>query len=118
MAQLLRPALYGAEHPIRVVENGDRAAAASVAAERGEVGGPLCENADRLGRDRLLAAAEGDLLAVERTGAYGMAMASNYASDQRPAEVVLQGGVARLARRRETPEDLWRFDADLEFDRW
>lgn len=107
MAQLLRPALYGAEHPVRVLR---RAGEAGGPPARGDVDGPLCENADRLARDRELDARPGDLLAVERTGAYGMAMASNYASDLRPAEVVLEGGVDRLARLRETPEDLWRLE--------
>lgn len=104
MADLLRPALYEAVHPIRAL--GRTGAPASP--EDGDVDGPLCENADRLGRARRLQAAPGDLLAVERAGAYGFAMASNYASSLRPAEVVLEGGSARLARRRERPEDLWR----------
>jgi diaminopimelate decarboxylase len=108
MAQLLRPALYGAEHPIRVVAGGDTEIAS------GDVDGPLCENADRLGRDRRLAAGEGDLLAIGQAGAYGMAMASNYASDLRPAEVVLEDGRARLTRLRESPEDLWRLEAAAE----
>lgn len=104
MAQLLRPALYGAEHPIRVVGEG------SGVVLDGDVEGPLCENADRLGRGRRLAASEGDLLAVEQAGAYGMAMASNYASDLRPAEAVVEDGTIRLTRLRETPEDLWRLE--------
>lgn len=106
MAQLLRPALYGAEHPIRRVGEGP----AGSGTREGDVDGPLCENADRLGRRRTLSAGPGDLLAVETAGAYGMAMASNYASDLRPAEVVVEGGRPRLARRRERPEDLWRLE--------
>ncbi len=109
MADLLRPALYAAEHPIRrVTPQADRDPAP---AWRGDVDGPLCENADRLGRDRTLDGVRpGDLLAVEQAGAYGFAMASNYASSLRPAEVVVQAGVARAARRRERPEDLWRLE--------
>jgi diaminopimelate decarboxylase len=107
MAQLLRPALYDAEHPVRVVRTAPAPAGEPV---RGDVDGPLCENADRLARDRLLDAGPGDLLAVEQAGAYGMAMASNYASDLRPAEVVVEDGVDRLVRLRETPEDLWRLE--------
>lgn len=107
MAQLVRPALYDAVHPIRVVDgghlDGSRPSQASVV---GEVQGPLCENADRLGRARSLDAQPGDLLAVERAGAYGLGMASNYASDLRPAEVVIAGGRPTLVRRRETVEDL------------
>lgn len=108
MAHWLRTALYGAEPPIRVVRPNEDAFAGPLG--RGDVDGPLCENADRLGRDRRLDAVEGDLLAVEQAGAYGMSMASNYASDLRPAEVVLDGGRARLVRLRESPEDLWRLE--------
>lgn len=108
MAQLLRPALYGAEHPIRVVRR--IGVAPTAPARTGDVDGPLCENADRLGRARTLDAAPGEVLAVERAGAYGMAMASTYASDLRPAEVVVEGGADRLVRLRESPEDLWRLE--------
>jgi diaminopimelate decarboxylase len=48
----------------------------------------------------------GDLLAFLDTGAYGMTMASNYNAQPRPPEIVVAGGVARVARRRETWEDL------------
>lgn len=122
MAELLRPALYGAEHPIRVLapEPGPRGShlgerRADAPGPAYDVDGPLCENADRLGEDRSLAGVtEGSLLAVEAAGAYGFAMASNYASTPRPAEVVVQGGSLRLARRRERPEDLWRLEDDAE----
>ena len=107
MADLARPALYGAEYPIRVVPRPDRPELPPV---RGEVQGPLCENADRLGRDRTLTARAGDLLEVGAVGAYGTSMASNYASSLRPAEVTIEDGTARLSRRRETVEDLWRHD--------
>jgi diaminopimelate decarboxylase len=107
MAQLLRPALYGAEHPVRVLRPAGEAGGLPA---RGDVDGPLCENADRLARDRELDARAGDLLAVGQAGAYGMAMASQYASDLRPAEVVVEGGEDRLVRLRESPEDLWRLE--------
>lgn len=106
MADLLRPALYDAAHPIRRLADGGDGGV-----WRGDVDGPLCENADRLGRDRSLPGVrEGDLLAVDQAGAYGFAMASNYASSLRPAEVVVQAGAPRLVRRRERPEDLWRLE--------
>jgi diaminopimelate decarboxylase len=107
MAELLRPALYGADHPIRVLGRLDGPPLLA------DVDGPLCENADRLGRNlTLIDPRPGDLLAVERAGAYGFTMASNYASSLRPAEAVVEGGAARLARRRERPEDLWRYEAE------
>ncbi len=103
MAELIRPALYDAVHPIRPL-----LPKAISEARPADVDGPLCENADRLGRGVLLPEVEaGTLLAVSRTGAYGFTMASNYASSLRPAEVVVEGGEPRLARRREHLEDLW-----------
>lgn len=104
MADLLRPALYGAKHPIRALGN-------QPAAILTDVDGPLCENADRLGRNlNLPQLAAGDLLVVEQAGAYGFAMSSNYASSYRPAEVVVEAGEARLARKRERFEDLVRLE--------
>lgn len=107
MADLLRPALYAAQHPIRVVGRGE----ASAGLERADVDGPLCENADRLAQGiELPRVSRGELLIVEQAGAYGLTMASNYASSLRPAEVVLQAGKPRLARRRERAEDLMRLE--------
>ncbi len=107
MADLLRPALYGAAHPVRVLGAEGRAV------ERVDVDGPLCENADRLGRELTLPAPRpGDLLVVEQAGAYGLTMASNYASSLRPAEVTVQGERIRLARRRETVADVVRLECE------
>ena len=109
MADLLRPALYSAAHPIRVLGHSDE----EVELVEVDVDGPLCENADRLGRGiQLPEVAKGDLLVVEEAGAYGLTMASNYASSLRPAEVVVQEGEARLARRREEVADLWRLECE------
>jgi diaminopimelate decarboxylase len=44
-------------------------------------------------------------------GAYGMAMASNYNGQPRPAEVVVTGGEALMTRRRETWEDLLAWES-------
>jgi diaminopimelate decarboxylase len=119
MADLLRPALYGAEHPVRrvgespcAVVGGVRAGVAAGTAA--DIDGPLCENADRLATRARLPddVRAGDLLAVEQAGAYGMAMASNYASSLRPAEVAVSGGASRLVRSRESVEDLLRLEID------
>lgn len=106
MAELLRPALYGADHPIRSLEDREDDAGGYV-----DVDGPLCENADRLGRERSIGVVRrGDLLAVEQAGAYGLSMASNYASSLRPAEVTVLGDEVTLVRERETVDDLWRLE--------
>jgi diaminopimelate decarboxylase len=52
----------------------------------------------------------GDLLAVPATGAYTLAMASNYNGVPRPAAVLAAGGRAELIRRRESVADLLRFE--------
>ncbi len=100
MNDLMRPALYDAYHEIvPVVQTSGRMKA--------DVVGPICESSDFIARDRELpGVAEGDLLAVLDTGAYGMALASNYNTRPRAAEVLVEGRRARLVRRRETVEDL------------
>jgi diaminopimelate decarboxylase len=96
MNDLLRPAMYEAWMGIEpCVQRGN------AAAETWDVVGPVCESGDWLGRDRALAVAEGDVLAVLSAGAYGMAMASNYNTRPRAAEVMIVGGEARLIRERE-----------------
>ena len=103
MTDLPRPALYNAWHPVRVLS--PRPGKKTMA----DVVGPVCESGDFLARRRLLPPlARGDLLAVLKAGAYGFAMSSQYNSRPRAAEVLLDGGKARLARRRETFEDLTR----------
>jgi diaminopimelate decarboxylase len=101
MTDLIRPALYGAYHPIVPV------AAQSADPIATDVVGPVCESADAFAHDRLLPPLKrGDLLAITHTGAYGMSMASNYNSRLRPAEVMVDGETGRLIRRRETFDDL------------
>jgi diaminopimelate decarboxylase len=103
MNDLLRPTLYGAHHEIAPVTPGKGKN------ETYDVVGPICESGDVLGESRTFPPVRsGDLLVVRSAGAYGFSMASNYNSRPRPAEVLLEGGRARLARRRETIEDLWR----------
>ncbi len=80
---------------------------------RQEVVGPVCESGDFLAKDRPLPALKrGELLAVFSAGAYGMAMASNYNSRLRAAEVLVTGRTHRLIRRRETFKDLVACEED------
>jgi diaminopimelate decarboxylase len=99
---LVRPKLYGAWHGIRNVTGAD--------GERREytVVGNLCEGDTFATARELPEVREGDLLAFENAGAYGASMASNYNSRPRPPEVLVDGGEARLLRRRETLDDLLR----------
>ena len=97
MNDLIRPALYDAHHDIVPVV--PRAPAESV---RWDVVGPVCESADFLARDRMLAIHEGDLLAVMSAGAYAFAMSSNYNTRGRACEVMIDGANAHVIRERET----------------
>ncbi|MGH8619213.1 MAG: diaminopimelate decarboxylase [Burkholderiales bacterium] len=100
MNDLMRPALYDAWHeivPVRPREGARR---------RFEIVGPVCESGDFLGRDRALALAEGDLLAVLSAGAYGMSMSSNYNTRPRAAEAIVDGDRVHVVRARETVAQL------------
>jgi diaminopimelate decarboxylase len=69
--------------------------------------GPICESGDFFAHDRDLPVLDqGDLLAILDTGAYGMALASNYNTRPRAAEVLVDGKSVKLIRRRETIKDL------------
>ncbi|MEM9058174.1 MAG: diaminopimelate decarboxylase [Pseudomonadota bacterium] len=109
MNDLLRPSLYDAWHDIVPVTK--RPAQDAV---RYDVVGPVCETGDFLGHDRDLAVERGDLLAVLQAGAYGASMSSTYNSRPRAAEVMVDGAVARLVRRRERVADLMAGEAAFE----
>jgi diaminopimelate decarboxylase len=109
---LARPVLYGAYHPMSLAP-GD----ASRRAERDVVvGGPLCESGDIFTQDeggvvrteRLPEAKVGEFLVIERAGAYGFVMSSNYNSKPQPAEVLVRDGKAHLVRARQSLADLVR----------
>ncbi len=100
MTELMRPMLYGAFHRIvAVAPRGARDVCYDIV-------GPVCESTDAFGSDRRLNQLEvGDLLAILDAGAYGSAMSSNYNRRPLPAEVMVDGGHARLIRRRQTIDD-------------
>jgi diaminopimelate decarboxylase len=107
MNDLIRPALYDAWHPVDPVRPRDGPARCW------QIVGPVCESADFLARDRSLALAAGDLLAVGAAGAYGFVMSSNYNSRPRAAEVVVDGAAAHLARPRESVAELFARESML-----
>lgn len=101
MNDLIRPALYQAWMDVSAVQP-----------HPGEVRvydlvGPICETGDFLAKNRELALAEGDLLAVRSAGAYGFVMSSNYNTRGRAAEVLVDGEQVHLVRRRESIEELY-----------
>jgi diaminopimelate decarboxylase len=101
MNDLVRPAMYQAW--MNIVACIER----SGVAKPWDIVGPVCESGDWLGRDRELVLAQGDLLAVLSAGAYGMAMASNYNTRPRAAEVMVEAGRAVLVRDREQAAELF-----------
>ena len=101
MNDLIRPSHYSGWHAVEPVESLDR--------PRGTVDivGPICETGDFLALDRDMELPKaGELLAIHTVGAYGFSMSSQYNQRPRPAEVLVDGSTATLARRRETFEDL------------
>jgi diaminopimelate decarboxylase len=105
MNDLIRPALYGAIHPITRVTR----ATASGASRRVDIVGPVCETGDCFLQDWPLGEVKaGDVLAIWSAGAYGMSQTSNYNARRRPAEVLVSGKRFRIIRRRETQQDLLR----------
>lgn len=101
MNDLVRPSLYGSFHRIAEVVEHNRPKI------NVDVVGPICESGDFLARDRELPNVEsGELLAAFSAGAYGFAMSSQYNSRPRAAEVMVDGKMTILARRRETYDDL------------
>ncbi|WP_439886722.1 diaminopimelate decarboxylase [Pseudomonas sp. MBLB4123] len=107
MNDLIRPALYQAWMDVVAVQPRDGAARAY------DIVGPICETGDFLAKERELALAEGDLLAVRSAGAYGFVMSSNYNTRGRAAEVMVDGEQAFEVRRRETLDELFAGESRL-----
>ncbi len=102
MNDLIRPALYEAWMDIQPVEPHQ-----DIQEKEWDIVGAICETGDFLGKERKLALAENDLLAVLGAGAYGFVMSSNYNTRARAAEVMVNNHQAYLVRERETIESLW-----------
>ena len=104
METLMRPALYGAYHRIYKVGVPDAKSTNIV-----DITGRICENTDRLAVDRPFPeVSEGDLIAIMDTGAYGYAMAHQFNTRPRPAEVLINGDQSCLIRERETIQDIFK----------
>jgi diaminopimelate decarboxylase len=102
MNDLVRPSLYSAWQDIIPVNT-----QTDSNEHHWDIVGPVCETGDFLGKDRKLKLAQGDLLAIRSSGAYGFSMSSNYNSRPRVAEVMVDGSKIHLIRDRETLPQLW-----------
>jgi diaminopimelate decarboxylase len=106
MTELLRPSHYGAFHRVDAMrERGNT--------RRVDVVGPVCESGDFLALDRELDDLHpGDFVVVSDVGAYGYAMASNYNSRGRAAEVLVDEDRFAIITARELYDDLTRLEID------
>ena len=102
MNDLLRPALYQSWQDIQSVRINH-----NIADQKYDIVGPVCETGDFLGKERVLALQENDLLAVKSAGAYGFTMSSNYNSRPRAAEIMIDGEKMHCIRERETLASLY-----------
>ncbi len=109
---LARPIMYGSYHPISISH---RNPSAGDSTQQVIVGGPLCESGDIFTQEEggfvqareLPKASIGDHLVIECAGAYGYVMASNYNSKPMSAEVLIDGGEAKLARKRQSLDSIF-----------
>jgi len=109
MANLMRPALYGAYHHETVLGKENRKKT-----HKYDVVGSLCENNDKFAIDRMLPKVDiGDIIVIHEAGAHGYAMGFNYNGKLRSAELLLKSdGKVKMIRRAETVDDYF---ATLDF---
>ena len=102
MANLMRPAMYGAYHHLTVAGKEDQPRD-----QLYDVTGSLCENCDKFAVDRRLPKIDvGDLVVIHDAGAHGHAMGFNYNGKLRSAELLLrENGEVLPIRRAETVDD-------------
>jgi len=106
MNDLIRPALYNAFHKIILVEKANQEPT-----EKYWVGGPICESSDVFAKNYPLPKIKpGDLIAILNTGAYGISMSSQYNCRPRAPVIMIENGIAKLVRRRETYQDIFNCD--------
>jgi diaminopimelate decarboxylase len=106
MADNIRPAMYGSKYEALSAERPLAAAEETVS-----IAGKYCESGDVLVRDIALPRLNvGEVVAIPASGAYQLAMSSNYNLAYKPAVVLVEDGRARLIRRRETAADLMALD--------
>ena len=103
MNDLIRPALYQSEMAVIPTQLNS-----PVEPKVWDMVGAICETGDFLAKNRVLALADNDILAITGAGAYGFVMSSNYNSRPRACEILVKDGHAHVIRERETVESLWQ----------
>ena len=107
MGDNIRPALYGSEYEAVVANKMNFSGDTKLVT----LAGKYCESGDILIKDISLPTPEpGDLVAIPSSGAYCLAMSSNYNMNPRPAVLMVNSGNPRLIRKRETYQDLMALD--------
>jgi len=107
MNDLVRPAMYKAEHRIIPIREPAPTAVISPA----DVVGPVCETTDTFTRDRMLPPlGEGDLVAFLTAGAYGAVMSSTYNTRPLVPEVLVSGDRFAVIRARPSHDDILALD--------
>ena len=100
MNDLIRPALYDAQHKVEVLNDNKEFSDCNLV-------GPICESGDFFAKNVDLPQTQhNDLIAIYSAGAYCFTMASNYNTRGRVAEIAIENGQDRLIRKRETFEDI------------
>ena len=101
MTELIRPALYGATHPIRALTSlGMPALDGQASITPARVDGPICESTDTLGRHDLPPLRRGDLVAIAETGAYAASMSSTYNGRPAAPQVLVEADGSLVVARR------------------
>ena len=107
MGDNIRPALYGSEYEAVVANKMNSSGDTKIVT----LAGKYCESGDILIKDISLPTPEsGDIVAIPSSGAYCLAMSSNYNMNPRPAVLMINTGNTRLIRKRETYQDLMALD--------
>tara|TARA_B100001029_G_C15020817_1_gene430435 strand:- start:50 stop:1264 length:1215 start_codon:yes stop_codon:yes gene_type:complete len=102
MNDLMRPALYGAEHQI-IPENRNN----QLTNKTYEFVGPICESTDKfLTTKKFQKLFEKDLIIIADVGAYGMSLSSNYNVRSKPAEVLIKGRTVKIIKKRQKLKEL------------
>jgi len=100
MTELIRPALYGARHPMIALTSHGRPVEANGQTVLVRVDGPICESTDTLGEASLPPLARGDIVVLGLAGAYASSMFSTYNGRPRPPEIGWDGRRLIVLRRR------------------